>query len=984
AISLTPYLDAAFKTENNVTSNSPGDENTDDFVFGALDLNSNGVKFFFDKSKGAFRAGQASDNSWNDANIGSFSFASGLNTIASGSSSVAFGVGSQASGSSSFAAGLANQANGLYAFTGGRLNTVNADYATAFGYSSLISSTAPRAVALGNLHQISGYGGAAIGSWLSSRSFSEIVLGHGNTDVAAASNIAWVPTDRLFVLGNGAPLGLTDLTQPPNKSDALVILKNGNTRLHGQLTIDADNVSGAGGAYTFPAQRGSNGQVMITDGAGALSWSTLPLPAFNTAGGVTSNSPGNVDTDDFVFGSTQLADDGNASHRSRMFFDKSKSAFRAGSADGTQWNDSNIGTYSVALGQNTRASASGSVALGRGTVASGSYSMASGYFSSATGNFSFAHGLALASAPISVAIGDAQATSTGAVAIGDNCFSSGANSITLGLYCQATADNSVAIGYSSSATGSSSIALGISANASAHGAIALGDNNATGLRSVAHGDDSWAIGNTSFASGHGMYVRSYGESGIGVYATDINPPFSSNSWQALDRLFVIGNGVSGTMRSDALVILKNGNTTINGNLTLDADNAGAGGSYTFPGQRGVNGQVMVTNGAGVLSWSTLALPAFNTVAGVTSNSPGSFAADNLVFGSPSLDNDGDVNHNNRIFFDKSKGAFRAGTTDGTEWDNGERGTNSIAMGNGSIARGDHSLSLGLHNLAHAASTVAIGTNVQAEAYNSVAIGRNVTATGAHSMALGFYSAARSFGETVLGINATDVPATSSTDYNSNDRLLTIGNGQFGAPSDALTILKNGNTTVFGSFTIDADNVGGNPGYTLPHQDGTAGTFLTTDGSGSTQWTNSVPFLTVTNTFTNLSDQRLKRNIRPLQNVMSKLENIHGYNYQWNAASRQDTLSLQTGVIAQELEAVLPELVHVNEEGIKTVNYIGLIPHLIEAVKELKKENEQLRQTNSATKKEAEEKFSAFEERLRQLEGNQHMNANAGSSKNNHD
>ena len=52
---------------------------------------------------------------------------------------------------------------------------------------------------------------------------------------------------------------------------------------------------------------------------------------------------------------------------------------------------------------------------------------------------------------------------------------------------------------------------------------------------------------------------------------------------------------------------------------------------------------------------------------------------------------------------------------------------------------------------------------------------------------------------------------------------------------------------------------------------------------------------------------------------------------------------QSGVIAQEVEAVLPEVVHTNEDGIKSVAYGNLVGLLIESIKELKAEVEQLKQ-----------------------------------------
>jgi Chaperone of endosialidase len=88
-----------------------------------------------------------------------------------------------------------------------------------------------------------------------------------------------------------------------------------------------------------------------------------------------------------------------------------------------------------------------------------------------------------------------------------------------------------------------------------------------------------------------------------------------------------------------------------------------------------------------------------------------------------------------------------------------------------------------------------------------------------------------------------------------------------------------------------------------------------------------------------SDIRLKRNITPLNASLSALSSLKGYHYYWKSAEYE---KLQTGLIAQEVQAVFPELVNTGEDGMLSVNYIGLIPHLVEAVKELKKENDELR------------------------------------------
>lgn len=60
-------------------------------------------------------------------------------------------------------------------------------------------------------------------------------------------------------------------------------------------------------------------------------------------------------------------------------------------------------------------------------------------------------------------------------------------------------------------------------------------------------------------------------------------------------------------------------------------------------------------------------------------------------------------------------------------------------------------------------------------------------------------------------------------------------------------------------------------------------------------------------------------------------NINGYRYNWKDPEKDKTL--QVGLLAQEIEKVMPELVIENNDGIKSVNYAGMIPVLIEAFKE---------------------------------------------------
>jgi hypothetical protein len=91
-----------------------------------------------------------------------------------------------------------------------------------------------------------------------------------------------------------------------------------------------------------------------------------------------------------------------------------------------------------------------------------------------------------------------------------------------------------------------------------------------------------------------------------------------------------------------------------------------------------------------------------------------------------------------------------------------------------------------------------------------------------------------------------------------------------------------------------------------------------------------------------SDARLKRNLKPLTDVMEKLEQIHGVSFEWKAqpqSRERSTEMREIGVVAQEVEAVFPELVSTwGTEGYKAVDYGSLTAVLIEAVKQLRSEN----------------------------------------------
>jgi hypothetical protein len=82
-----------------------------------------------------------------------------------------------------------------------------------------------------------------------------------------------------------------------------------------------------------------------------------------------------------------------------------------------------------------------------------------------------------------------------------------------------------------------------------------------------------------------------------------------------------------------------------------------------------------------------------------------------------------------------------------------------------------------------------------------------------------------------------------------------------------------------------------------------------------------------------SDERLKENIKPIQEPVKKTKSISGVEFDWNETLQSVYKGHDIGVIAQEIERVLPELVTTRDDGYKAVKYEKIVALLIEAIKE---------------------------------------------------
>ena len=99
-----------------------------------------------------------------------------------------------------------------------------------------------------------------------------------------------------------------------------------------------------------------------------------------------------------------------------------------------------------------------------------------------------------------------------------------------------------------------------------------------------------------------------------------------------------------------------------------------------------------------------------------------------------------------------------------------------------------------------------------------------------------------------------------------------------------------------------------------------------------------------------SDERLKKNIKPIANALEKVLKIRGVEFDWRSdefdiASKWKNRPHGIGVIAQEVEKVFPEAMGEEDQGFKTVEYRYLVAPLIEAVRELRDQNKALADQN---------------------------------------
>ena len=203
-------------------------------------------------------------------------------------------------------------------------------------------------------------------------------------------------------------------------------------------------------------------------------------------------------------------------------------------------------------------------------------------------------------------------------------------------------------------------------------------------------------------------------------------------------------------------------------------------------------------------------------------------------------------------------------------------------------------------------------------------------------------------------NSATITCTNANTANQIVKRDGSGNFSAGTISAALTGNVTGNVSgSSGSCTgnaatattatkISMTDHNGNASYPLVHQ--TAANTVKYDSGVYMNASSNIVYAT---DFIASSDERQKDIIEPITGALDKVCAIDGFIYKWNdKAASLDKETRQVGVSAQAVQAVLPEAVNEKDDGYLGVAYDKLVPLLIESIKELKAEVEELKRINS--------------------------------------
>lgn len=154
-------------------------------------------------------------------------------------------------------------------------------------------------------------------------------------------------------------------------------------------------------------------------------------------------------------------------------------------------------------------------------------------------------------------------------------------------------------------------------------------------------------------------------------------------------------------------------------------------------------------------------------------------------------------------------------------------------------------------------------------------------------------------------------------------------------ADATTFLRGDSTWASAGVTITDDtstNANRYPTFTSA----TSGSLSAANVSTTKLYFNPSTGTLNATTLNSLSDRNKKTNIRPIEDSLALVQRLQGVRFDWLENNKASI-----GLIAQEVEEVIPELVETDADGTKTLSYGNMIGVLVEAIKEQQKRIEEL-------------------------------------------
>jgi len=279
----------------------------------------------------------------------------------------------------------------------------------------------------------------------------------------------------------------------------------------------------------------------------------------------------------------------------------------------------------------------------------------------------------------------------------------------------------------------------------------------------------------------------------------------------------------------------------------------------------------------------------------------------------------------RVAFEPVSGATAGYWSAGTN-------TYAIAMNN------SDSLSSGVNSVTEGYKTTAIGNYAHAEGSGTTAEGYSSHSEGQGSWAYGNESHAEGWGTTAYGdsshaegeyTKATNIASHAEGSGTTASGFASHAGGKNSVASGVCSFVHGSGSTASGDNTVvlGANITGLTANYTYVES-------LNIKTVGSSGFANDIRIAANGNLTTNTSDERLKENINPLTGSLNKIKQLNGVTYQWKDKNAGGD-DIRIGFIAQQVEEVEPLLVFTNKvDGYKGIHIDGVIPMLVEAVKEL--------------------------------------------------